>query len=182
MTQRRWWLTGGIAASVAVAVVLFAWLAFLRKPATVPAPQPVAVSVATVSAQDVPLAITALGTAQAWASATILSQVNGMLVSVDFVEGADVKAGQLLAQVDPAPYRAALTQAQGALKRDRALLAGARVDLVRYRTLVAQDSIARATPRGQAEHALNTVSAHRPKPQPAVDAHLCMHGKPRCVS
>lgn len=73
-----------------------------------------------------------------------------MLVSVDFVEGTDVKAGQLLAQVDPAPYRAALSQAQGALQRDRALLAGARVDLARYRTLAAQDSVAHQTLDDQA--------------------------------
>jgi multidrug efflux system membrane fusion protein len=61
------------------------------------------------------------------------------------VEGTNVKAGQLLAQVDPAPYRAALTQAQGALERDRALLASARIDLARYQTLTDQDSIARQT-------------------------------------
>jgi membrane fusion protein, multidrug efflux system len=58
--------------------------------------------------------------------------------------------GQLLAQVDPAPYRAALTQARGALQRDSALLAGARVDLARYETLVAQDSISRQTADSQA--------------------------------
>jgi multidrug efflux system membrane fusion protein len=51
--------------------------------------------------------------------------------------------GQLLAQIDPAPFRAVLTQAQGALRRDQALLANARLDLVRDRTLAAQDSIAR---------------------------------------
>jgi multidrug efflux system membrane fusion protein len=150
MTTRRRWLTWGGAALGAVAVTLAVWLVFVRKPVATPAPQPVAVAVATVSVQDVPLSITALGTAQAWTSATILAQVSGMLVSVDFVEGTDVKAGQLLAQVDPAPYRAALTQAQGALKRDRALLAGARVDLVRYQTLAAQDSIARQTVDDQA--------------------------------
>jgi multidrug efflux system membrane fusion protein len=72
-----------------------------------------------------------------------------MLLSVDFVEGSNVKAGQLLAQVDPAPYRAALVQAEGALRRDRALLAGARVDLARYQTLESQDSIARQTVEDQ---------------------------------
>ena len=61
-----------------------------------------------------------------------------------------MKAGQVLAQVDPAPYRAALTQAQGALKRDQALLADARVDLARYRPCAAQNSIARQTVDDQA--------------------------------
>ncbi|HEY0297002.1 MAG TPA: efflux RND transporter periplasmic adaptor subunit [Bordetella sp.] len=144
MTRRRW-LTWGFVALGGVAVTLFAWLVFFSKPVPNPAPEPISVSAATVSVQDVPLSITALGAAQAWTSATILAQVSGMLLSVDFVEGADVKAGQLLAQVDPEPYRAVLTQAQGALERDRALLAGARVNLVRYQTLKAQDSIARQT-------------------------------------
>ena len=49
----------------------------------------------------------------------------------------DVRAGALLAQIDSGPYRAALTQAQGALKRDQAMLAGARADLARFQTLVA---------------------------------------------
>lgn len=132
-------------ALAAVAIVLVAWLLLDRKHAVKPGPQPVAVSVATVTAQDVPVSITALGAAQAWTSDTILAQVSGILRSVDFVEGSSVTAGQLLAQVDPAPYQAALTQAQGTLQRDQALLAGARIDLARYATLVKQDSIARQT-------------------------------------
>ena len=69
-------------------------------------PQPVSVSAVKVTAQDVPVSITALGAAQAWTSDTILAQVSGILLSVDFIEGTNVKAAQLLAQVDPAPYRA----------------------------------------------------------------------------
>jgi multidrug efflux system membrane fusion protein len=129
----------------AVVVALLAWVVFHKKPAAPPKPQPVSVSVASVSVQDVPVSITALGAAQAWTSDTILAQVSGILLSVDFVEGTNVKAGQLLAQVDPAPYQAALIQAQGTLKRDQALLTGARVDLARYATLVKQDSIAKQT-------------------------------------
>jgi multidrug efflux system membrane fusion protein len=133
-----------------VAVALVAWVMFHKKPVKKPTPPSVPVSVAKATIQDVPVTITALGAAQAWTSDTIVTRVSGMLLSVDFVEGTNVKAGQLLAQVDPAPYRAALTQAQGALERDRALLAGARIDLARYRTLVAQDSIARQTSDDQA--------------------------------
>jgi len=134
----------------AVALVLLAWVIFHKKPAATPKPRSIPVSVATVSVQDVPVTITALGAAQAWTSDTILAQVSGILLSVDFVEGTNVKAGQLLAQVDPAPYQAALTQAQGTLERDQALLAGARVDLARYATLVKQDSIAKQTYDDQA--------------------------------
>jgi membrane fusion protein, multidrug efflux system len=128
-----------------VALVLVAWVVVHKKPAATPKPQPVSVSAAKVSVQDVPVSITALGAAQAWTSDTILARVSGILLSVDFVEGTNVKAGQLLAQVDPAPYQAALTQAQGTLERDQAMLAGARVDLARYATLARQDSIAKQT-------------------------------------
>ncbi len=117
------------------------------KPSTPPV---IAVSAARVAVEDVPVLVTALGAAQAWTSDIILAQVSGKLLSVDFVEGTNVKAGQLLAQVDPAPYQAILTQALGALERDRALLAAARADLARYRTLLAQDSIARQTSDDQA--------------------------------
>jgi membrane fusion protein, multidrug efflux system len=129
----------------AVAVALLAWFVFHKKPAAPAKPQPVSVSVATVTAQDVPVSITALGAAQAWTSDTILAQVSGILLGVDFVEGTNVKAGQLLAQIDPARYQAALTQAQGTLERDQALLAGARINLARYATLTRQDSISRQT-------------------------------------
>jgi membrane fusion protein, multidrug efflux system len=145
MTVSRRQLRWVLLVVIAVAIALFAWVFFPKKPAEKPKPQPVSVSVAKVSAQNVPVSITALGAAQAWTSDTILAQVSGVLLSVNFVEGTNVKAGQLLAQVDPAPYQAALTQAQGALKRDQALLAGARIDLARYATLVNQNSIAKQT-------------------------------------
>jgi len=128
---------------LAVAIVL--WVVFHKKPAKPKAPPAIPVSVARVTVQDLPVSITAIGAAQAWQSDIILAQVSGKLLSVPFREGQDVKAGALLAQVDPASYRAVLLQAQGALKRDQALLAEARVDLARYQTLAAQDSIARQT-------------------------------------
>ena len=126
----------------AVAVALIAWAIFHKKPVAPAKPPPVPVSAVKALSQDVPVTITVIGAAQAWSSDTILAQVSGILLSVDFVEGTNVKAGQLLAQVDPAPYQATLTQAQGTLERDQALLAGARVDLARYGVLVTQDSIA----------------------------------------
>jgi membrane fusion protein, multidrug efflux system len=137
-----------VSALVLVTVLIGAWLLirwWLTPKPNPPAAPIVPVSATEASVQDVPVSITALGAAQAWTSDTILAQVSGMLLSVDFVEGTNVKAGQLLAQVDPAPYRATLDQAQGALERDRALLAGARTDLARYQTLATQDSIAHQT-------------------------------------
>ena len=81
-------------------------------------------NVAKATAIDLyPVSITALGAAQAWTSVTVLAQVSGKLLSVDFKEGTDVKKGQLLAEIDP---RLVGNIDQGTLARDRALLADAR--------------------------------------------------------
>ena len=85
----------------------------------------------------------ALGAAQAWQGVIIRAQVNGRLLNVPVAEGAEVKKGQLLAEIDPAPYKAVLMQAEGAQKRDEAALEQARIDLQRYQTLLAQNSIAK---------------------------------------
>lgn len=90
---------------------------------------------------DVPVSIQAIGAAQAWQSVTIRAQVNGRLQRVPVTEGAEVKQGDLIAEIDPAPYQAMLMQAEGALKRDQAQLELARLDLSRYRQLEAQNSI-----------------------------------------
>jgi multidrug efflux system membrane fusion protein len=84
-----------------------------------------------------------LGTVTPRNTVVVRSRVDGPLQRVLFREGEMVKAGQLLAEIDPAPYEVALQQATGALARDEALLRNARVDLERFRTLLAQDSIAR---------------------------------------
>ena len=110
----------------------------------------VTVGTAKATATDVPITIDALGTVVSPVTATIRTQIAGRLLAVDFREGQVVHKGQRLAQVDPAPYRAALDQAQGTLARDQALLAAAKVDLARYTTLLKQDSIARQTVDTQA--------------------------------
>jgi len=143
MTPPRRFRWGFVALAVAL-VALIAWLVLSQKPAKPKGPAPVAVTVAKATSQDVPLYVTALGAAQAWQGVLINPQVSGRLTYVA-KEGDDVRVGALLVQIDCGPYVAALTQAQGALRRDLALLAGARVDLARYQTLVAQNSIARQT-------------------------------------
>ena len=128
------------------AIVLLAALVgyFFFSPSPPPAKaKAIPVTVAKVAVADVPVSVTALGAAQAWTSVTILAQVSGKLLNVYFTEGSDVKAGQVLAQIDPAPYRAALMQAQGALKRDQALLANARLDLARFQNLLQQNAISK---------------------------------------
>ena len=81
------------------------------------------------------------GEVQAYASAPIYAQVTGYMQKWYFDIGAKVKKGDLLAQIDPRTYQAALQQAQGTLARDSATLANARVDLARYQTLAAQNAI-----------------------------------------
>jgi multidrug efflux system membrane fusion protein len=108
---------------------------------TAPA-SPVPVVTALVQQQDEPIILSGLGTVQALNTASIQSQVTGVLEEVDFVEGQSVKRGDILAKIDPRLYQAALTQAQGQLAKDTALHAQAQSDLERYQKLGREDSIA----------------------------------------
>ncbi len=101
------------------------------------------VGVATAETADIPVVLDALGTVTAAATATVRPQVSGLLQKIDFSEGQLVKAGQVLATVDPRPFEMALMQSSGTRQRDQAQLDSARVTLERFRTLLAQDSIAR---------------------------------------
>jgi multidrug efflux system membrane fusion protein len=101
------------------------------------------VGVATADKADIPVVLDALGTVTAAATTTVRPQVSGILQKVLFKEGQMVKAGQVLAQIDPRQFELALMQASGQRQRDEAQLENARLTLERYRTLLAQDSIAR---------------------------------------
>jgi multidrug efflux system membrane fusion protein len=103
-------------------------------------PTPVTAAVARV--QAVPVWLTALGTVTPRSYVNVMPRVTGLLQSVHYREGQMVKAGQLLAQIDPRPFQIAVEQAQGVALRDQAQLDGAKLDLTRYQTLQAQDSIA----------------------------------------
>lgn len=100
------------------------------------------VGVATAVAADVPVMLDALGTVVPAATVTVRPQVSGVISNVYFKEGERVERGQVLAQIDPRPFQASLTQAQGQLQQNQAQLASARVTLARYETLLQQDSIA----------------------------------------
>lgn len=100
------------------------------------------VSVGVVRRQDVRVQVNAIGTMSARATAVVRAKVSGELTSLRFKEGEEVKAGQLLAEIDPRSYQASLSQVQGNLARDQALLKNAQLDLKRYQDLLAKDSIA----------------------------------------
>lgn len=104
--------------------------------------QPVAVSVATVAMGDIKIRIPALGTITPLATVTVRPQISGPLTKIVFKEGQMVKQGDFLAEIDPRPYEAALAQAQGNLRKDRSLLADAKLDLKRFEELIKEDSVA----------------------------------------
>jgi membrane fusion protein, multidrug efflux system len=111
---------------------------------------PLPVGTTKVEKGDMPVILTALGTVTPLATVTVKTQINGQLTEIAFQEGQTVKKGDFLAQIDPRPYQVALAQAEAQLAKDQAALKNAQVDLQRYRTLVAQNSIARQTVDTQA--------------------------------
>ena len=137
-----WWIIGGIALLVLIVVGA-------RYRAATPAGPggragmnaALTVGTAAVSTGDIPITINALGTVTPLATVTIHPQINGPLIKINFTEGQMVKRGDLLVQIDPRPYQAAVDQADGQLKRDQASLANAKTDLDRYKTLLAQNSV-----------------------------------------
>ena len=148
-TPRR--IRWGFVVLAVILVGLFAWLWIATHQPAKPTKSPsVPVTTVKVALQDVPVVISAIGAAQAWQAVTINAQVTGKLKYVA-PEGADVREGTLLAEIDAAPYLAVLTQAEGTLRKDQALLEEAQIDLKRYQTLAAQDSISRQQAEDQAE-------------------------------
>lgn len=151
--QNSWFLTLRpwlISAAVLVALVLL--VQQLAKPNT-PAREGIKsavgadflVSAAAVTRTDLPVYFNGLGTVTAYNTVIVRSRVDGELLKVLFEEGQEVKAGDLLALIDPRSFRVALQQAEGAQQRDQAQLKNAQIDLERYRGLFAQDSIAKQT-------------------------------------
>ncbi len=104
---------------------------------------PVSVRVTAVRSGSIDSVLDALGTVTALNTVVVRARVDGQIARIAFEEGREVKAGAVLAEIDPRPYDAALEQAQGQLARDQALLAIAKSDLDRYQTLLDQDSIAK---------------------------------------
>lgn len=114
-----------------------------RPPAAAMANLPVPVRIATATKQDIDIYLKSLGTVTAYNTVTVRSRVSGELVDVKFQEGQQVKAGDVLAQVDPRAFQVALDQARGTQMQNLAQLENARRDLQRYQALFKQDSIAK---------------------------------------
>ncbi len=139
--KKYWW-----AIAAAILLVLLIGVARFRANAKANALRaganaPLAVTVARVATADVPITIDALGTVTPLATVTVHPQINGPITKINFTEGQMLKAGALLAEIDARPFKAAVDQAKGQLDRDTALLANAKIDLARYKTLLAEDSV-----------------------------------------
>ncbi|MGO9802409.1 MAG: efflux RND transporter periplasmic adaptor subunit [Steroidobacteraceae bacterium] len=134
-----------MAGAIALGCVLGGyWLA--HKPAAAPkAPPAIAVDVAPVERADVPVYLEGLGTVQAFYTVTVTARVDGQIEKVAFKEGQHVRKGDLLVQIDPRPYQAALGVALASHAKDEALLANARLDMERYQLLAPEDLASKQT-------------------------------------
>jgi membrane fusion protein, multidrug efflux system len=126
-----------VLALVAAVVIWRLGLGTEKAPAAAQAPSPaIPVTAGTVAAQDVPILLHGIGTAQAYNMVAVKSRVDGQIIKIEFKEGQEVKQGDPLIQIDPRPYEAALEQAQAAKQKDEAQLAGAQLDLARFEKLL----------------------------------------------
>jgi multidrug efflux system membrane fusion protein len=141
LTNRRKasWIRGALGVLISACEALA--VAADGAPASAPAPVPVGVG--KVQRQDVPVYVGGLGTVQAYRTVSIHPQVDGQLIKVSFKEGQEVRAGDVLGQIDPRAYQAALDQALAKKAQNEALLANALLDVQRYAGLVEKNYIAR---------------------------------------
>jgi membrane fusion protein, multidrug efflux system len=116
--------------------------------------RPVPVLAAAAHTKDVGVYLTGLGTVAPLNTVAVKSRVDGQLLRIAFHEGQVVRAGELLAELDPRPFQVQLMQAEGQRAKDEAALQNARVDLQRYQALIADDAI----PRQQLDTQAATVA------------------------
>ena len=149
LTLLRHWKIGLLAVCLAAVIAYVFWSnsggAQSRAASQGPVSGAQSVPVATVVAKtgSIPVYLTGLGSVTPLNTVTVRTQVNGQLMSVRYQEGQIVRAGDLLAEIDPRPLQAQLTEFEGQLARDQALLDNARLDLQRFTVLVQQNAIPR---------------------------------------
>jgi multidrug efflux system membrane fusion protein len=133
--RRIFFAVAGIALACLAAVGIF-WRHGSSQAAQSAGPPTVPVTATEATQRDVPIYYDALGTVQALNTVAIRAQVTGQLVSIDFRQGQDVHIGDVLARIDPTPFKAAFDQAVAKKSEDQAQLIDAEKDLARFETLV----------------------------------------------
>ena len=127
---------GILAAAIAGGLVYVTHADLFEKAKAAPAPPaPVPVVASTVAQHDVPIYLTGVGTVIAYNTDIVRAQIQGQIISINFTEGQGVRAGDLLAQIDPRPYQALIDQYTGNLERDQAQLVNAEANQKRYTQL-----------------------------------------------
>ena len=134
------WIVIGI---LLLLVIVLLWRHLNAAKTVAPAPPRITITSATATKGDIGVYLDAIGTVTPVYTASITSQVNGLVVAVHFREGQLVSKGDPLIDIDSRAYRATLLQAQGLLERDENLLAQAQMDLERYRAALARNAIAK---------------------------------------
>jgi membrane fusion protein, multidrug efflux system len=142
MTKRSLVLGVVAAACIGCGIGWRVMTAGAEPPKSAAPPPPVPVVATKVQVSDVPIVLEGIGTVCAYNMVDIHTQLTGTIEKIDFVEGQLVKPGDVIAQIDPRPYQAALQEYEAILKVDEAHLANAEANLRRYQVLLKQDSIA----------------------------------------
>ncbi|MDB6049919.1 MAG: multidrug transporter [Pseudomonas sp.] len=142
--RHKFGLIVGVVVLLLVAIGVWFFL-FSSKPKPKPPAAGEPVTAVAVKLQDVPVYIDALGTVTPTFSVTVVSQVNGILSTVEFKEGQHVSRGQVIARIDDRTLKAQLAQAKGVLVHDQAVLSNAQRDLARYRDLIKIGSTSQQT-------------------------------------
>src|ERR1700727_1664857 len=124
-----------VAALAAGGLLYFTHIYPLEKVEAKPPLPPAPIVASTVTQHDVPIYLSGVGTVIAYNTDIVRAQIQGQIISINFIEGQTVHAGDLLAQIDPRPYQALVDQYTGNLERDQAQLKNAQANLTRYTTL-----------------------------------------------
>jgi multidrug efflux system membrane fusion protein len=143
-SHKVWWIVAGIVLLLGIVVIVaLLWSRHEESKKAKPAPPKITITTATAQKGNIGVYLDEIGTVTPVYTASITSQVNGVVIAVHFKEGQLVKKGDPLIDIDPRTYQATLLQAQGALERDQNVLAQAQMDLERYRTAWARNAIAK---------------------------------------
>src|ERR1700678_2515230 len=139
--RRVLWIVAGLLLVLAVVWAATHLISSTTRTGRIGGNGPVPVGVSKVTNGDIRVTVDGLGAVTPLATVTVHPQVTGYLNKFDITEGQMVKAGQLLAEIDPRPFQATLDTAKGQLARDEATLVNAKIDLGRYEALWKQNAV-----------------------------------------